>query len=466
MRVRPSFFSIVPFLWILLSFARVASAQSSSFGWSFGQDVGTSLTECATLPITITSKGANGASYYMIALATNGVPTTSLVGTTGGTLSWVVNQPAGTSVLLYLLDGAGNSGTIPPTPYTVTGGQSSQCLPSSPNSSSFTVTPNVTEQIATCDLWQLVVRGGSPPYNVLLASPGASSVTNVTLPAGSNMYTYVNRAAPQGTLLAAVSDSKGAWAKGTPYVITTGSNDTTCGGLTSFSGVAPPDTTSTTSNSSTSTGTPNTTSNRNSNKTPIIAGVCGALGGLLIIGAILLFLLRQRKRNATTEKEYLEPRQFQETGNYHPLTTLPTSFVSAPSSGSTKQRNAGPSRQRGPLTVISVASSYEPPSTATLMPASTSTAVSIAPTTAVGRNSKAREVSAAAVSPTPSAAPALLSSTPSEDSRWPPGIDQTSPGPSEVVIQHTDARGVTVRELPPPYGSQVSGPAPMEQAPS
>ncbi|KAF8063562.1 hypothetical protein FPV67DRAFT_1507116 [Lyophyllum atratum] len=454
---RPWFFHSA--LYGLLAALDVVQAQS--FTWNFTEDIGASLPECAKLPISVlTSSTTSGRGYYMIALAINGAPTTSFVGTDAGSLSWVVNQPAGTSALLYLVDSEGNSGRIPDTAYTVTGGQSSECLPSS-TTSTFTVTANATDEIATCDSWQLIMRGGTPPFNILFAAPGSSSVTNVTLPAGDDMYTYVNRASPKGTLLGAVSDSKGMWAKGTPYVRTTGAIDTTCPGRSGSSGVAPPASTSTTSNP---TSGPHTLPpSQGSSKTPVIAGVCVAVGCILILAVALFLFLRRRKRNANMEMDYLEPRKFQGTGSE----ILAMRSTSGPSSTSlfTKQATLGSSvGLHGPATVTSVPSSYEPPSTRSA-PASSSTTASITPPALGSRKTKAREANFTTVGPlsatthmtTPTTAP--FPSSLSEDSRWPPGIAPTSPEPGEVVFQHTDARAMTLRELPPPYGSQVSGPA-------
>ncbi|KAG6833167.1 hypothetical protein H0H87_010554 [Tephrocybe sp. NHM501043] len=106
-------------------------------------------------------------------------------------------------------------------------GQSTSCLPQT--TSGFSLSSNATSgEISTCDPWGLIIEGGQSPYTVSLAAEGSPSVTNVTMSPGDNLYTYINRAGPNGALLAAISDSAGKWASGASYVKTKGSTDTTC----------------------------------------------------------------------------------------------------------------------------------------------------------------------------------------------------------------------------------------------
>ncbi|KAG6916624.1 hypothetical protein DXG01_006120 [Tephrocybe rancida] len=300
---------------------------------------------------------------------------------------------------------------------------------------------NVTDVMSTCDFWQLTAQGGTPPYSVLLAAPGSMSVTNVTMSKGDNQYTYVNRASPKGTLLAAMSDSTGAWASGTPYVRTEGSTDTTCALRESHSGsgIAPSSTTlSPNSISTTSTTTASTTSEPktgSTNKVPIIVGVCVSVGVLLILAAaVYLFCVRKRRANA--KKNYLQPEQFHEMGNR---------VLLAPSTLPSKAAYSGASAQNlidsnAPTSASSVPSSHEPPTSA----AATSPSVS-------GVTTKGRDLQDTLPTHRPT-----TSASQSEDSRWPPGSDPTGPEPGEVLFQHTDARAMRVRELPPPYGTQTS----------
>ncbi|KAG6828782.1 hypothetical protein H0H87_000859 [Tephrocybe sp. NHM501043] len=305
---------------------------------------------------------------------------------------------------------------------------------------------NVTDVLSTCDFWQLTASGGTPPYSVMLAAPGAPS-TNVTMGKGENQYTYVNRALPKGTLLAAISDSTGAWAAGTPYVRTQGSSDTSCPGRESSSGIGSPSTTpsSVTSTTSSTTSPSNPTSNENkgsTNKVPIIVGVSVGVGVLLILGAAIFFFC-VRKRRAAAKHQYLKPQQFQETGSQVLLSSPaspPKSARSEPVSGTSSIANAPTSR-------ASIPSSYEP-----RMSDGGAALPQLPPSSAI--TSKAREASSShtnVILPSRRTAP----SSHSEDSRWPQGAVSSMSEAGEILIQHTDARAVRVRELPPPYGTQT-----------
>src|ERR1700737_1064140 len=79
-------------------------------------------------------------------------------------------------------------------------GQIASCLPSPP-STPLAITPNVTMNLATCEPWGLTVTGGNAPYNVTLVSIGSAVVTNITLPQGFDVLTYINRANPNSQVL-------------------------------------------------------------------------------------------------------------------------------------------------------------------------------------------------------------------------------------------------------------------------
>ncbi|GLB42937.1 putative multi-organism process [Lyophyllum shimeji] len=236
-------------LYTLLTLLPWCLAQSSGlFKWNFSNSVGETLTACSSLPITL--DGSGKAPYYMIAFAVDGTPATSLIGSDSSKLAWVVNQPAGSKVLLSVVDSAGSSCGTSALVYTVSAGQSTDCLPVN-SAVEFSVSSNATAGgLSTCDPWGLLIRGGQSPFTVTLAPVGSPSVTNVTMPAGDNLYTYINRASPDGSILAAISDSTGKWASGTPLVTTKGSSDTACGGAVSSSGTTSNSPTNTNPNSS------------------------------------------------------------------------------------------------------------------------------------------------------------------------------------------------------------------------
>ncbi|KAF5378157.1 hypothetical protein D9615_007611 [Tricholomella constricta] len=269
-------------LTLLLVLSPASAQTSGAFKWKFTDSVGETLTECGSLSITLEASGK--APYYMMAFAVDGTPATSLIGTDSSKLAWVVNQPAGKSskydrkshpllksstlvlgsnLLLNVVDSAGSSGGTSALLYTVTAGESTECLPVN-TAVLFAMSSNATAgEISTCEPWGLLIKGGQSPYTVTLAALNSPSVTNVTMPAGDNLYTYINRASPNGSLLAAISDSTGKWASGTPYVKTKGDSETTCSGVSSSSGKAPIDDT-TTSKPSTSTKSDESTTTNNS----------------------------------------------------------------------------------------------------------------------------------------------------------------------------------------------------------
>ncbi|KAF9035274.1 hypothetical protein BJ165DRAFT_1355881, partial [Panaeolus papilionaceus] len=145
------------------------------------------------------------APYYMIALAVDGTPTTTLIGTSDDELSYQVRHPVGTRLLLSVADSAGNpGGTF--APMTVVAENSTACINTPPTSPTFTVHTNVTRsgdlrEASTCDVLALVVNGGTGPYNIMAIASSSPAVTNATMPAEDNVFSYVNRALPGGFLV-------------------------------------------------------------------------------------------------------------------------------------------------------------------------------------------------------------------------------------------------------------------------
>ncbi|KAG5640762.1 hypothetical protein DXG03_007298, partial [Asterophora parasitica] len=229
-------------------------------------------------------------------------------------------------------------------------------------------------------------------------------------------------------------------------------SDTTCPSRLSSGGVTP----STTTNSMDS---ENPHTSTGANKTPIIVGVCAPIVVLALLGLALFFTLLRRKRKQSAKNEYLEPRQFRETGNMNDTTdgsatsllhsepTKPSKFEHRADSNSAVVLITNTSTSPAPNTATSdPRSSHEPPST----PSTSSAAATIIPP-ARSPNSKMREGAGVAAVPTVVELPVPPASS-TENSRWPWGaqLPSASIGPGEVVFQHTDARGVTIRELPPP----------------
>lgn len=102
--------------------------------------------------------------------------------------------------MLNVVDSQGNGGGIPPQSYTVVSGATAECVVGS-NTTDFTVSANVSDTVNTCQPWGLRIKGGVPPYNVSFAQLNSPVVTNVSIPAGFDAYTYIDRATPGYLLL-------------------------------------------------------------------------------------------------------------------------------------------------------------------------------------------------------------------------------------------------------------------------
>ncbi|KDR72781.1 hypothetical protein GALMADRAFT_73247 [Galerina marginata CBS 339.88] len=216
-------------LWILTGLVGSSLAQTHNlFQWQFANAALSSLLPtCTPLQIVVkssdpTTNATQGTPpYYMISFAVGGTPVTTFIGTDENNLSWTITQTVDSQLLLSVVDANGSAGGIPPQLFNVIAGQSTRCV-TPPSTPSFTVTANVTDELTTCQPWGLTVKGGVPPYNVTLAAINSPIVTNVTMPFGLDVFTFIDRADPGTQLLAAISDFTGQWASGTPIVKTKG----------------------------------------------------------------------------------------------------------------------------------------------------------------------------------------------------------------------------------------------------
>lgn len=252
--------------------------------------------------------------------------------------------------------------------------------------------------------------------------------------------------------------------------VSLGSAETTCSGLTSSSGKAP-------ANPGADSGdkTDQDAGAKKSNKTSIIIGVCVAVGCLLLLGGVFIFWFWRRKARTATRMD-LEPRKFQEMSSQ----VLSTSGAAGSSISPNRSKFAGfpvsYASSSAPPTAFhdprseGGGSSHDPPSASS---ATSSPREPASGPTAYGHSSS-KALEAVAGASTPSYLPGVQAQfaqqmshgvlptvTQSDDSRWPANRqavsgDLAAPDSNEVIFQHRDA-GV-VRELPPPYGSQTSGP--------
>ncbi|KAJ7676632.1 hypothetical protein DFH06DRAFT_1034050 [Mycena polygramma] len=280
----------------------------AKFEWGFTQTTSTSLPSCQTLPLSADGlSGNNGVPpFYMIAFPIDGTPITSFIGTNESNLSWQVQYPTGTQLLLGVADSGGITGGIDTPVYTVTAG-STQCIP--PATADFKITANVTDVLTACQPWGLTIEGGAPPYTVTLAVRDSHSVTNVTLGPTDSVFTYINSAKDGSQMITSVSDRNGRWATGNPFVNTTGTSTNACAGLASTSGNG----TSTTSQSLQSNSKPTGNSTATASTSPlhgpakIGAIIGGSIAGLLLVVALGLWAMWWLRRRAAQKEENASP---------------------------------------------------------------------------------------------------------------------------------------------------------------
>ncbi|KAJ7902712.1 hypothetical protein B0H14DRAFT_3422187 [Mycena olivaceomarginata] len=484
------------FTFLVLSCAITPSyAQTSKiFQWGFAGSEFSSLPSCRQFGIVV--KPFNPANnthgvppFYMMAFPTAGgpgTPSTTLIGTDESNLTWTVNQPVGATLLLTVVDSQGSSGGVPPKLYPVVAGQSTQCVPAASTGPAFTVEANVTDTLTTCQPWGIIIKGGVPPYNVTLAAVNSPIVTNVTMGATDNQFTFIDRADPNGQLIAAVSDFNGRWATGTPIVKTKGSSNVDCIGLVSSSGDQATIAAEAKAAAATS---------QARKKTAVITGVVVTLIVLLLLGGIGAYLYLRRRKVQQAARE-LSPRQFeggssteafQETGtqvlsiNAFIAPASPTQPRSPKSPGpsvlshsvSTSAPSAGPSARRYMAAPESTQSASSAGSGLTVRNPNLNrpAAFTSFPTASVRRSAKEIEAGLTTAHSIDSEyydGPSDTSSgTPIERSRSaavasgpsavrPPARSASvgaNAGPTdEVIFQHQDA-GV-LRELPPPYADR------------
>ncbi|KAF9565450.1 hypothetical protein CPC08DRAFT_720534 [Agrocybe pediades] len=298
-------------LFVATLVGRCLGQTNKIFQWQFKDTaLATSLPTCVSFPIVVkpfdpTKNNTQGTPpYYMMAFAVNQTPITSLIGTDPDNLSWTVTHPAGSKLLLSVVDATGSAGGVPPQFLTVITGPKTDCVVSPVTTPAFEVSANVTGDLQTCQPWGLRIKGGSPPYVVTLAEINSPIITNVTIPNGLDAFTYINRADPDRQLIAGISDLTGRWATGTPIVNTKGSADTSCTGLVSSSG----DAATLDKEAAAALAASRSAAQRRTTATAVAV----TLTLLLLLGLAVLgfFYLRKRKREAEVERAETTAHQF------------------------------------------------------------------------------------------------------------------------------------------------------------
>ncbi|KAJ7167160.1 hypothetical protein C8R43DRAFT_984400 [Mycena crocata] len=275
----------------------ICAQDGQIFEWGFADTDATSLISCERMRIKAKPLIKNGIPpFYMIAFAVGGTPITTFIGTNASDLAWTVQHPVGTQLVLGVVDSEGTSGGIDPPLYTVIEGEETQCIPAMAQESEFTLSANVTDALSTCQPWGLVIRGGTPPYNLTFAALDAPDATNVTLGPEDAGFTYINRVPPQTQMIASVSDVTGRWANGSPFVRTQGSPNIDCLGIFSPTSdtVSSPAQSPSTANPSPSPPPISRTG------VAIIAGVC--VGILLLACLAIAWILRRPNRVRMSER--------------------------------------------------------------------------------------------------------------------------------------------------------------------
>ncbi|KAJ7262787.1 hypothetical protein B0H12DRAFT_1270164 [Mycena haematopus] len=452
------------------------------FQWQFsGNALSSQLPSCRAFGITVSpfnpANDTHGVPpFYMMALPVGGTPTVDLIGTDESNLSWTVNQPVNSQLLLQVIDSQGSSGGVPPNLFTVAKGQTTQCIPAASTDPPFTVEANVTEALTTCQPWGIIIKGGVPPYNVTLAAINSPVVTNVTMGPDDDQFTFIDRADPNTQLIAAVSDLNGRWATGTPIVKTQGSSDVSCIGLVSSSGNSTVIAAQERAAIATS---------QAHKKSAVIAGVVVTLVVLLLLGGVGVYMYMRRRR-----MRQLSPRQFEAGSSTEAFQEAGTQILSinsfiAPSSGtqprsprspgpsvlshsvSISAPSAGPSSRRSDLESDRSVSSNGSGLTVRNPNLNRPAAFSSFPTASVRRSAKEIEAglttnhsidseyfdNSSSRAPIERSRSAVAVAGPSER-----GVPTRSAslgaaaGPDEIVFQHQDA-GI-LRELPPPYADR------------
>lgn len=410
--------------------------------------------------------------YYFRAFAVGGIPTITLAGSDVNALNWVVDQAVGSKLVLSMVDSNGSSGGIAPNLYDVIPGTDTTCLPSPPTSQ-FTVKPNISTTLTTCQPWGMTIKGGVQPYTVTLAALDSPIVTNVTLGPLDDVFTFIDRADPNTQLLAAVSDANGQYANGTGIVSTKGSTDVNCTGLVSSSGNS-----TQMAAQAAAEAAADKSSSRSHRLTSIIVGsVVGFIGLVLIVGAALWFLGRRREKLfGITVGQDTRPRLFEVEQ------AIPVTFSSAQEHSSSK---ALLSMAHPPMSPTAINSPEYPDSPSSLLatrdvsvvdqprdpanntpPSHYPSQFPANPAAAVGGSSSSQrrnKAENAYMRATRSVGEALRPTTSltTGNSNAPNRIDSQDPlDPDiepDIIIQHRD--GGVVQELPPPYADR-SAPRP------
>lgn len=282
---------------------------SRSFSWDLTNhefERVRSLTVCDGLHISLSSSSGNyneigHSPYTLFAFEAGGALTATQIHEDG---VWQVKHPAGSQLLLALVDSLGNSGGVLPTVFTV-GSGSSDCLPALPTSAVAPIIITNTSHIEPCDSWQMSVSGGVPPYTIMLASPGAPFLQDFAAAQESDLISFINSGiALRGPTIAAVRDSSGVFGHATEFVEVVEASGISCE-VGNWRGRADRVTLATRSNGSV----------KLSHQDTIIIAVGASVGGTMILAALCFAVVKfRRRKQGLIAGQDARPRPF-ETAN-------------------------------------------------------------------------------------------------------------------------------------------------------
>ncbi|KAG1750635.1 uncharacterized protein EDB91DRAFT_1108553 [Suillus paluster] len=296
-----------------------------------------SLTVCDDLYISLPSllddySDVGQAPYTLLAFEAGGALTATQIHEDG---LWQVTHPAGSQLLLALVDSLGNSGGVLPTVFTVTSGLSN-CLPTS------VVTPTVTTNathIEPCDSWHLSISGGVPPYTIILASPGAPFLQEFTVPQESSVSFINSGIALRGPTIAAVRDSSGVFGRTTDLVEVIDASGVSCDVGNREERVGRTILTARSSGGV-----------KISHQDTIIVAVCASVGGTMILATLCFAVVRfRRRKRGLIAGQDARPRPFADANpapRVNPLSVIDISWrnnsVASPTEASFTRSPVGP----------------------------------------------------------------------------------------------------------------------------
>ncbi|GJJ12942.1 hypothetical protein Clacol_007189 [Clathrus columnatus] len=191
------------------------------------------VSECRSESISLSIDPTNPPvpPFYLFAYEQGGTTTVANLGSDVADLTWTVNHPSGTVLLITIIDSKGNSGGVGPEFFFVFSDGNSSChnFVPSPISVVANITSASTKTVETCVPIQFQITGGQKPYTASIGITGAPSILNFTMGNNDDTLIWFNRAPPPQSILFTVSDAKGQYSFSTGLGISSGFLNSDCG---------------------------------------------------------------------------------------------------------------------------------------------------------------------------------------------------------------------------------------------